>query len=297
MCKILISCKARSVIFEDQCCKSKEEIFPPFRTYDFQGGRTVIGADSKSFFITKGKQYCIDGTEKTYEEVLAELDLKFSAIEGSDEVQCFADLASFPPTGEDCVLYLAEDTGFLYVWNGATYVQIATGTPSVLCYPDTVSFPVTGELCTIYIDESRNFIYRWIGTSYVRLAEDVRCFNDLASFPVAGEFCVIYVAEDTNLIYRWNGSIYLPIGAPSGLKTKSGIVAFGSFAPTPILQKTAIVFATAFADNLYAVTITGEDSRSWQIEAKTSAGFTINSNSEVALLGNTFWIAIKQGES
>ena len=79
------------------------------------------------------------------------------------------------------------------------------------------------------------------------------------------------------------------------LPTKAGIVASGSFSGTP--KKAAVAFSASFADNNYAVTVTGEDSRSWTIESKSASGFTINANTGTALTGNTFWTAIKNGET
>ena len=76
---------------------------------------------------------------------------------------------------------------------------------------------------------------------------------------------------------------------------KAGIVANTAWgAGNP--KMTAITFATAYADNNYAVVVTGEDSRGWSIESKSVNGFTINSNSNVTPTGNTFWITIKGGE-
>jgi hypothetical protein len=71
---------------------------------------------------------------------------------------------------------------------------------------------------------------------------------------------------------------------------KAGIIPFGSFTGTPL--SSSITFGTPFPANTYAVTVTGEDVRSWTVSSKTSAGFTINSNSSVALAGNTYWTAI-----
>jgi len=81
------------------------------------------------------------------------------------------------------------------------------------------------------------------------------------------------------------------------LATKSGIVAAGSFVADPVLRKATVTFAVAFADNNYSVTVTGEDARGWTIESKTAAGFKISSGSAAALAGNTFWIAVKNGET
>lgn len=89
--------------------------------------------------------------------------------------------------------------------------------------------------------------------------------------------------------------LHMKFSGAFSLSTKSGIVASGSFVG-PGIRTAAVVFAAAFSDNLYSVTVTGEDSRSWQISGKSSAGFTISANSGVALSGNTFWQAIKTGE-
>lgn len=43
-----------------------------------------------------------------------------------DDLDSYADLASFPGTGASDKLYLAEDTGIVYRWNGSAYVQVST---------------------------------------------------------------------------------------------------------------------------------------------------------------------------
>jgi len=58
-----------------------------------------------------------------------------------------------------------------------------------------------------------------------------------------------------------------------------------------------VTFATPFVDNAYAVTVTGDDARSWTIESKVSGSFVINANSNTGLGGSTYWIAIAFGES
>jgi hypothetical protein len=73
----------------------------------------------------------------------------------------------------------------------------------------------------------------------------------------------------------------------SSLKALSGSAL--SFTGTP--RSSSITFGSAFTNNLYAVAVIGEDARLWTIQSKTSAGFTINSNSSVALTGPVYWIA------
>ena len=80
-----------------------------------------------------------------------------------------------------------------------------------------------------------------------------------------------------------------------GLKTKTSGALAATFTGNPKIS--AITFITAFTDNNYSVVITGEDARTWTIESKTSAGFTINSNSNIAPAGTTYWNATAFGES
>jgi hypothetical protein len=73
----------------------------------------------------------------------------------------------------------------------------------------------------------------------------------------------------------------------ASLKAGSGSAA--SFTGTPLTL--AITFGTAFTNNSYAVQVTGEDARAWSLQSKSSTGFTINSNSSVALTGPVYWVA------
>lgn len=75
---------------------------------------------------------------------------------------------------------------------------------------------------------------------------------------------------------------------------KAGTIAATSFTSSPAgsPSSSAVTFNPAFASNNYAVTVTGDDARIWDIESKTAAGFTVSSNSIQALTGNTYWIAI-----
>jgi len=74
-----------------------------------------------------------------------------------------------------------------------------------------------------------------------------------------------------------------------GSSAKAGSGSAASFTGTP--RTASITFGSAFSDNLYAVTVTGEDARSFTIQSKSSTGFTINSNSSIALAGPVYWIA------
>jgi len=80
----------------------------------------------------------------------------------------------------------------------------------------------------------------------------------------------------------------------NGILTKSNVVANTGFGGTPLTS--SIIFATAFPNTNYAIAVTGEDARVWNIASKTAAGFIIESNSSVALTGNTYWHATSYGE-
>lgn len=80
-----------------------------------------------------------------------------------------------------------------------------------------------------------------------------------------------------------------------GLRTKVSGALSTTFAGSP--RTSAISFTTSFPSANYSVSVTGEDSRAWSIENKSSTGFTINSNSDAALSGTTYWIAVAYGES
>ena len=71
---------------------------------------------------------------------------------------------------------------------------------------------------------------------------------------------------------------------------KAGTVAPGAFGGFPLQYNVA--FITSFPNNNYAVTVTGFDLRNWTVLNKTLDGFTINPNSNVALVGDTHWIAV-----
>jgi len=79
-------------------------------------------------------------------------------------------------------------------------------------------------------------------------------------------------------------------GTSGNSTAKAGNIPNLNFGGLP--QTAAVTFGTAFSDANYAVTVTGEDQRTWTIQAKTAAGFTVNSNSNFPLAGTTYWIAI-----
>lgn len=53
-----------------------------------------------------------------------------------DDVLEYANLASFPGTGESGVLYVALDTNRVYRWSGSTYVEVSSGPSSSDAVPE-----------------------------------------------------------------------------------------------------------------------------------------------------------------
>lgn len=90
-------------------------------------------------------------------------------------VDTYTDL---PITGIEGVLYIVEDTGFAYRWEGAAsesdYVFVSK---DVLSFNSYAAFPVIGDEDIIYIDKATNKLYRWEGAAsesdYVELVQSV----------------------------------------------------------------------------------------------------------------------------
>lgn len=118
-------------------------------------------------------------------------------------------------------------------------------------------------------------------------------FNNLSS-PFTGSFTGSFTGDGSNLIGTVSASYAVSSSYAPSPRTKSGLIPYTSFSGNPKIS--TVTFATPFTDNNYAVTVTGEDARTWTIQSKVSGSFVINSNSIVDLTGNTYWIAVAVGE-
>jgi hypothetical protein len=107
-------------------------------------------------------------------------------------------------------------------------------------------------------------------------AENVKWLATGSTYPITSSWAV--------------SSSYAPIP-----KIKAGIVSGSSFGGTTDLTA-SVAFDLPFVNNIYSVTVTGEDPRTWYVEFKDENGFIINSNSNVAFSGNVYWHAIYMGE-
>jgi len=76
--------------------------------------------------------------------------------------------------------------------------------------------------------------------------------------------------------------------ATYAVTTKGGAVAAVNFAGLPL--RGTVTFGSAYPDLNYSISIVGGDARSWTIENKAVGGFIINTNSNVALANEVYWI-------
>lgn len=84
-------------------------------------------------------------------------------------------------------------------------------------------------------------------------------------------------------------------GSTASVHGKSGSILGAAFAGNP--KTYAVVFVTPFSDATYSILLSGVDSRSYTFEAKTAAGFTINTNANAAVVGEVSWFATPAGET
>ena len=101
-------------------------------------------------------------------------------------------------------------------------------------------------------------------------------------------------AAGNTVMLGTDGKLYITgsYGGGGGTGTnviKAGSVAPSAFSGTP--SSSVITFNTTMANTNYGVSVIGGDARSWTIDSKTISGFTINTNSIVALTTSASWIA------
>jgi hypothetical protein len=167
-----------------------------------------------------------------------------------------------------------------YVENAqtASYVVLAQSASYVLnsisaSYSNTSSYSFTAS----YVETAQT-------ASYVVLAQT-------ASF-VQNAQSASYVLNAVSASYSTTAATASYV---NGSRFKSGIASGSQFAGNP--KKYTVNFTNPFETDLgYAITITGESSRTYTIETKVSGSFVINTNSNTAFTNNVYWIASKIGE-
>jgi hypothetical protein len=99
----------------------------------------------------------------TVTDLQSTLDAKADLVDGKvpaaqlpsyvDDVLVYADLASFPATGEDGKLYVTEDTNLTYRWTGSTYTSV--GGSGSLALGETSSTAYRGDRGKTAYDHSQ----------------------------------------------------------------------------------------------------------------------------------------------
>ena len=158
-------------------------------------------------------------------------------------------------------------------------------------------FLTSGQLSGTSVSAGSNISVAVNGNDYKVSVSASPIFNGITFSGTATGNALSATTLSGGTILSGSTNLYSIFQPQSGvLKQKNGSVTGSTFAGNP---KTATVtFATAFADNNYAVTVTGEVNRTWSVESKTAAGFTINANANLAFnSSNVFWMAAQIGES
>ena len=97
-------------------------------------------------------------------------DLFIPIVEAQGAVLTYINLAAFPGTGTINTVYIAQDTGTGYTWNGSAYVALSGGTVFAVNF---AALPVTGSANTLYITTDNGNSYLWNGSSYVQTSSGV----------------------------------------------------------------------------------------------------------------------------
>jgi hypothetical protein len=92
-------------------------------------------------------------------------DLFFPIVEAASSVITYISLANFPGTGLINTVYIAQDTGIGYTWNGTTYIALASTTVFAANF---AALPSTGTVNTLYVTTDNGNSYLWDGTAYVQ---------------------------------------------------------------------------------------------------------------------------------
>lgn len=158
-------------------------------------------------------------------------------------------------------------------------------------YATTASYFVTSSVTSASYAATASY---FITSSVTSASYSISSSNSITSSFVTGS---IYTTGNlaTSASYAVTASYALNSIGGSGLSTKAGSISAVTFAGNP--KTASVVFSTPFPNANYSITVTGEDNRAWSVQGKVSGSFVVNSNSNTALSGNTYWVAIAYGET
>ena len=119
-----------------------------------EGGADLVIPAGGKVWLKYGSSYC-EMIFKSWIDLSTKADLVGGKVPAEqlpayvDDVLEFANLASFPVTGETGKIYLALDTNITYRWTGSAYVQIGGGSETLLQVKGfATDFPISNLLGT-----------------------------------------------------------------------------------------------------------------------------------------------------
>ncbi len=168
-----------------------------------------------------------------------------------DEIQEYADFASFPAVGEGDVIYLSLASGLTYRWGGTVYVLVSPSDVTSVFGRAGAVVAVMGDYTTGLIPESDGFLY----FTNARVRGAISVTGDLLYNPTTG---VLNYTTPTNISTFSNDSGYLTAGdvvditSPqdvSGVKTFTTQQIFNQSIRIPLNVTNGYVFTTDSAGN------------------------------------------------
>jgi hypothetical protein len=183
----------------------------------------------------------------------------------------YALTASFTPGAGSVGSSLTQGTGItVFSYNGGSAQTVAVSGASTL---------------------NANAITKWTGNAFANSS-----LTDNGT-TVTGNTSIQLTGVNSSLTGSFSGSFTGSLNGTAATASFVPTLKAGAVADTSFTQpggtdnyQAVVAFASVYSNNDYAVTVTGEDARSWTIESKTGNGFTINSNSTTPLTGEVYWI-------
>ena len=189
-------------------------------TQDFTGNITDLDYTQKKYVDTKVPKVSTAGVERAY-IINADGSQGTKATSEFGDVLEFANLASFPTTGETGKIYVALDTNFTYRWSGSAYVPIGGGEIYIENIYVTGGYTVDFNIDTHRLTLTGNTTFSEINLPPVG-------FSKTITLHITGNFGVVFPASWTQYIS----------GTYKGTAPLNTIVveAFGSFRKVQISQ-------------------------------------------------------------
>jgi hypothetical protein len=118
-------------------------------------------------------------------------------------------------------------------------------------------------------------------TSSVSLYANTASYSFTSSYELGYEISSSYASSSTWAISAsWSPSVDLP-------HVEKGIVSGSDFSGSP--KYINVNYSKTFLNNIYIISIIGDDARLWTANNRTTSSFTINSNSNQPIIGMVMW--------